>query len=234
MMVAARRNNNKVSRRNNRRNRNNMAVVPKFRRPRTGQDGFMKQEMRTLRKISYIKLDNTTGSDTFGRANIYSEGTEFPGWNALADTFDQYQVKRMRVSIFPSSSQVIDPITNLVDLSMTKIFSCLDFDTDNLLDLDDIISRRGMRMQTLSVQKQLVKQFVPRFIRRSSTISEQSGTVNPSVMWWNTAVGTQAFGGLKMYYTNYGGITTHPGPTQIQSIKMMIEWDVAVRGQKFN
>jgi len=233
--LAIRTNGNAVSNANGRRNnRRTRAVIPRFRRPRTGQQGFMKEEMRTLRKLSVIRLDNSDGSNTFGRANIYSEGTEFPGWSSLADTYDQFQVRRMRVSIFPASSQVIDPTTNLVDLAMTKIYSCLDFDTDNLLDLDDIINRRGMRMQSLTSQKQLVKDFVPRFIRRSSVIIEQSGTVNPHVMWWNTAVGTQAFGGLKMYYTNYGGITTHPGTTQLQEINVMIEWDVAVRGQKFN
>jgi hypothetical protein len=193
----------------------------------------MKTESRTLRTLSTVTLDNAVGSDTYGQSNLWHTGTDFPGWNNLSSMYDQYQVKACRVSIFPVSSDVTDPTTNIVDLNATKIFSCLDFDTDANLDLDNILSRKGFRFQDLSAQKQLVKQYVPRFIRRSPVISEQAVTLDPRIQWFNTSTGTQSFGGLKLFIKNYGGLNTHPGTTELQNIKLMIEWDIDLRGQKF-
>lgn len=223
---------NRVS--NNRRS-NNQMVLRTRRVPRVTSQGSSAITTRTLRRVLTLDMLDANGNDNYGSFNISDSITEYAGSGNLADLFDQYQIRKCRVYTAAYNSSPLVPTQVIADMATTKIYSCLDYDTDAALSFDEFISRRGLRTDCLTAHWQLVKGFVPRFHRTSPIVTDHQSTINPRVTWYNTsspAGGHATFNGLKMYVKNYGGEPAHDTQTTYQKIKVMVEIDVALRGNK--
>jgi len=232
--IALRSNTNAVARRGRPRRRTANTVRVR-RRPRVTAAGSNTETMRTLRRITTLDMLDADGNDNFGSFNIVDSLTNYDGYENLANLFDQYQIRNCRVYISAMNSSPSNAMQILADIAATKVYSCLDYDTDASLSFDQIFSRKGTRVQSLPGSFLLVKSFVPKFLRSSPLITEHGSTLNPRVTWYNTTAPTAGhakFNGLKMYVKNYGGEPAHDTAPTYQKFKMWIEIDVALRGSK--
>jgi len=188
---------------------------------------------RTIRRIDTFKLDNSTGQDTFNKLAIADSLSYYQTSSDLDKFYEQYQIVNTKIWAYVSgfgTESVYPSLATLLDIAQTKIYSCLDFDTNNTLDESEIISRASFNKHQLSPGYTLLASYQPRAARGTG---EQTQIINPNVIWYNLESATQpVFLGLKLYTKNYGGLRYHETTGSMQEIKILVESKIKLRGEK--
>merc|ERR1711964_852881 len=119
----------------------------------------------------------------------------------------------------------------LLDKASTKIFHCLDADSNTTLTEAQIYSKRNFKIDALGDNPKLLRTYVPTAARAGAAVSTQ--VVNPYTIWYNTTGGATGypFIGFNSIVKNYGGLLSHPDTLLLpQQIKLLIVTDIALRG----